>query len=146
MGAYTPERAEQQWLRLREAFLQLQTEAGRRYGQRIRRSDVEARLVSMETSYRSTFVKKVAQCRRRQERLHVSANKTKERDPQLALLRRLQRLLRAGDRKNSSDERQQRRVATHRRKEESNRSKKRRWDGKESFDDFKRRMRTWTSS
>merc|ERR1712032_493060 len=57
-AVYTPERAEQQWLRLREVFVRLQTEAGRRRGQRLQPSDVEARVRHLEASYRCTFARK----------------------------------------------------------------------------------------
>merc|ERR1712232_297934 len=143
--AYTPERAEQQWRRLREVFIDLQTEDGRRKSQRMRRSDVESRLSSLEVAYRSTFVKKVAHCRQRHERRAFVLNAEKI-DPHIALLRRFHRVLRVWERKTASAEQQRKRVEAQRWKEQAKLTQKRRWDGKESFEDFKRRVLVQTST
>merc|ERR1712187_779348 len=103
-NSYTPERAEQQWQRLREAFIDLQTQEGRRDGQWIRRFDVQARLASFEASYRSKFVRKVAFFRQQHEK---AASRT---DPQVVLLSRFQRVLKAWERRSGDDKQQQRRT------------------------------------
>jgi len=143
--AYTPERAEQQWRHLRDVFIDLQTENGRRDGQRMRRSDVESRLASLEASYRSTFVKKVADCGRRRARRAFALNAEKM-DPHIALLRRFHRVLRMWERKTASAEQQQKRVEAQRRKKQAELNQKRRWDGKESLENFKRRVLAQTLS
>merc|ERR1712039_1101783 len=60
-AAYTPERAEQVWQRLKKIFVELRTQDGR-----TQPMQVEAQLAAMEASYRSSYVKKAALIRRKQ--------------------------------------------------------------------------------
>lgn len=139
-SAYNPEVAVQQWRLLRQVFIELQTESGRRNGQWVRRSDVEKRLSNLEASYRSTFLKKLAKWRQRKGRISASSNNTASVDRQAALFRRLEQVLQRWEHKRATWKRHQRRLEVWRRKEQLQLSKKRRWDGKESYQDFKRRV------
>jgi len=131
-SAYTPEEAQAQWQCLRRTYVQLQAQAGRRNGQRIRRCDVEARLASLESAYHSTFVRKAARFRQLQEKMRNA----KAKDPEEALLLRLQRLLKAWDR---ADLAEKRRLRLERDRHERLTKKRRREDGKGSLHELLQR-------
>eukprot|EP00931_Biecheleriopsis_adriatica_P123683 TRINITY_DN98750_c0_g1_i1.p1 TRINITY_DN98750_c0_g1~~TRINITY_DN98750_c0_g1_i1.p1 ORF type:complete len:349 (-),score=69.71 TRINITY_DN98750_c0_g1_i1:95-1141(-) len=130
-ASYTPLRARQQWLRIRKVFLQLQGEA--------RRPQVEARLQKMETAYCSAHERKSAHfCKLQQQQKTVRAGPTRAKSKSSeALLHRVQRALSAWRRASRAERKQQERATV----EERKMAKKRRWDGKESMEDFERRTR-----
>jgi len=139
-AAYTPERAAQQWQRLRQVFVELQTEVGRRDGQRMRRSDVDSKLASLECAYRSTFVKKVARYRNLHQRTLLGKRQPVRIDPQVALYHRFRRLVHTWERKTTREKQKQMRGEVRQSKRQTILNKKRRWDGKESYQDFERRV------
>lgn len=133
----TPQRAEQQWLRVREAFIQLQTEDGG-----LQRSQVEAYLAAIEASYRPVFERKLAYLQRRQWRAAGnSANSRADKvDVQTSLVRRLEQVLRTWRSDIATKARKRKRNETRLQK---SRAKARRtffWDGKESLVEFERRV------
>lgn len=84
-AAYTLERAEQVWQRLKKTFVELRTQDSR-----TQRMETEAQLAAMEASYRSSYVKKVALIRHKQWKNREYA--------QDALLRRFRRAVQAWER------------------------------------------------
>jgi hypothetical protein len=127
-AAYTPERAEQVWQRLKNTFVELRTQDGR-----TQRMEMEAQLAAMEASYRSSYLKKVAHIRRKQWENREYA--------QDELLRRFRRTIQAWERA----------VAKQRKQHSARKSKacgkvnnKRGWNARESFWQPGRRMRATT--
>lgn len=135
LAAYTPKRSQEQWLRVKDAFLQLQIEDGRGS-----RSQIEERLRKMETAYRSVFQRKVMhfqQLRYRQQKTRTSHVKARNsQDEPETLLRSFDRVIQAWRRAMNSESRK-RKCAE---KQRWQLTKKMRWDGKESIADFQRRV------
>jgi len=127
-AAYTPEWAEQVWQRLKKLFVELRAQDGRE-----QRMEVEAQLVAMEASYRSSYVKKVAHIRHKQWK-----NRT---DVQDALLRRFRRTIQAWER---AVAKQRKHYAARKRKACGKVDKQRGWDARESFRQLGHRVRANT--
>eukprot|EP00928_Gymnodinium_smaydae_P024507 TRINITY_DN19811_c0_g1_i1.p1 TRINITY_DN19811_c0_g1~~TRINITY_DN19811_c0_g1_i1.p1 ORF type:complete len:345 (-),score=37.81 TRINITY_DN19811_c0_g1_i1:166-1200(-) len=138
--AYTPEKADEQWRRIRKAYVDLQTDARRRAGQRLRRIDVEARLATLEATYRAKYLQKVARFRRQRELRHPLRGRAYEISSDGVLQRRLQRVLRIWEHRLLLATKRSLSIREKRRREQVALERKRRWDGKESMDEFKRRI------
>lgn len=119
-AAYTPEKAEQVWHRLKKSFVELRTQDGR-----TQPVQVEAQLAAMEASYHSSYVKKVARLRQKQ--------RTIREDAQDALLRRFHRTIQAWERAVAIEKRKQHVAATRKRKACGKVDEKRCWNAQESF-------------
>jgi len=130
--AYTPQRSERQWSHLKQVFVELQVQNG------MQRDQVEGRLAHMEAAHRPTFVKKVAAWRR-QEARGFPGNKAQKIDPAKATLRRFEKAIWAWNLEIAKHKRQTKLAEYRTQKRQENLKKKRRWDGKESLEDFKRR-------
>merc|ERR1712073_78620 len=91
-------------------------------------------------------VRKVARFRQQQEARSVKQREqqetrsAKQRHPEEVLLLRLQRILKAWDHSAMAEKRRLRLECARRQREHEALTKKRRWDGKESFDEFQRRV------
>jgi len=138
---YTRRRAEEQWSRIKEVFIQLQAEGGR-----LLRSQVEAQLKHMETAYRKTFERKAAHFQKlqyQQKRTLIrNATAKVSRDRSEVLLRRFERVIRSWNRADSKECWQRKRAEAKKLKF----NKKLRWDGKESLEDFQRKVKAETGS
>jgi len=135
---YTPMKAQEQWQRVREAFIQLQTEDGR-----LPRSQVEEYLAAAEASYRPMFERKVAAFLRRQWRQATHGGGREKRgdaDADSSVLRRVEAVLRAWRRDVAREQRQRKRAEYRKQMDREKLGKKRLWDGKESLADFQRRV------
>lgn len=137
-AAYTPGKAREQWSRVREVFIKLQTDDGRR-----QRSQVDLELRQMEASYRLAFERKT---RRFQQQIYRQQERQATRvsggvDPNGARLHRCERLIRSWRRAIDRKTKPRKHAAVN-----WTRNKRGRWDGKESLDEFQRRVRGRTAS
>lgn len=141
---YTPERAKEQWKRVREVFVELQLEFGR-----MNQLQVEERLAVQEARCQVGVERAAARWRRQQweqkqqqpGRVKDSANKP---TAQAALLRRMEQLIWSWDLAVAKRRRQRMRADMQKRKLWWQNWKKRRWDGKEPLIEFERRVRNRT--
>jgi len=133
--AFTPQKLEEQWRRVREVFIQLQTEEGK-----IQRSHVEADLVALEASYRPVFARKAArwhqQWQRAQAAAAVDSAKTER-----ALLRRCERAIQSWSQQAACEVHRKQRAEAQKQKTRLAQMKKKRWNGVEPIADFERRVR-----
>jgi len=138
---YTARRAQEQWSRIREVFIQLQIEGGR-----LLRSQVEAQLKKMEITYRKTFERKAAHFQKlqyQQTRTRArNATAKVARDKSEVLLRRFERAIRNWSSAVNNEGRRRKRAEAKKLKLD----KKLRWDGKESIADFQRKVLEETGS
>lgn len=138
---YTPKKSHEQWLRIRETFIQLQTEDGR-----ASRSHVVGLLAKMETAYRPMFQRKTMHFQKL--RHQQKTNQTRRLQPKMItddpeiLLHRFRRAIQ-GWRCAANAERSKRKRAESKKWQVS---KKQRWDGKESIAEFQRRLEGEMSS
>jgi len=136
--AYSRQKAETRWQRVREAFIQLQVGSGA-----CLRSQVEAYLVRMESLYRPLFERKVAYLQRRQWKNAdtTPANAPASRDDiQTLVLRRLEQSLRRWRKDVLREARKRKRSEARTQRERAESMKRCLWDGKESRADFDRRV------
>jgi len=130
---YTPQRATQQWAQLKDAYIDLQAVRGREH-----RIKVAQRLARMEAAHRPVLHMKT---QRWAEGLSGSRGvrlpRKKAADTQETLLERFWKVLSAWRRDKLTEER----VKARQQKAAAKLQQKRRWDGKESLENFHKRMR-----
>jgi len=137
-AAYTPQRAAEQWSRLREAFVRLSEVLG---GQP--RARVEARIASLQAAYRPVFQRKSALYWHQWKKLTqapAGQPQPSSAGARTSLILRLEAALRAWRREASRRALRARRASAREQKTRAEISRKRRWDGKESLAAFERRV------
>lgn len=136
-AAYTFERDCAQWKRLRRAFVELQVKGG------ARRADVESRLAAAEASRGPARLRRAAlyqqQLQPPPERSGRKMGRAAVDDA--ALLQRLERVVEVWVRTAAKQAERSRRAAAKEQMRCRAFDRKRRWDGKEAYADFLRRVR-----
>jgi len=132
--AFTPQRLEQQWRRVREVFIQLQTEEGK-----IQRSQVEGFLAALEARYRPIFARKASRWYQQWQRAQA-AGAVDRVNAERALLRRCERAIRTWSQEGAREVRRKQRAEAQKEKFRWAQMKKRRWNGVEPIADFERRV------
>lgn len=131
-AVYTPERAEAQWKRIREAFLELRPDRGK-----LPRWKAEAHLAELEAHHRPAVAKAKARWKHGRNVNEVLANS----DVQARLLRRMERMLHKWECAVGADARRKEITERRQHKQQWQQRRKRRWDGKEALAEFERRIR-----
>lgn len=136
---YSVEFAERQWQRLRQVLVELQLQ-----GMRKCRQNAPECLDHQERRYRSTFLRKAAafqQLAGYMRRHGGSAARRWATTPKEGLRARCEGLLRDWDRAIAHERLRQRRARHRQQREIEKMNRKRRWNGKESLEQFERRLR-----
>lgn len=133
-ASFTPQRLEEQWRRVRDVFIQLQTEDGK-----LQRSEVEAFLAALEARYRPVFARKAARWQQQWRRAQTAGAADRV-DAERALMRRCERAVRAWRQGMEREAWRKQRVEVQEQKKRWARKRKHCWDGKESIAEFQRRV------
>lgn len=130
-----PQRAEERWRRMREAFVTLQTTHGG-----LHRSQLGKVLQEFEAHHSLARDKLIARLRQQHNQQKANAAVKVKSNPQILLLRRFEQLRCKWDRAVAREEQSKRQEQALKLRE----CAKRRWNGKESFAEFERRVRCRT--
>mmetsp|Transcript_11309 Transcript_11309/g.24925 ORF Transcript_11309/g.24925 Transcript_11309/m.24925 type:complete len:325 (-) Transcript_11309:57-1031(-) len=129
---YTPEKAADQWSRMKKVIVDLQTASGR-----LSACQAEADLWRLERAHAPQHAQKVwkiHQARAKRSRTFSSGNKPKM-CPEQKILRKLEQIIARWARELAKERKARQKKSSH----DAASLRKRRWDGVESFQDFKRR-------
>jgi len=121
-------RAEERFGQMREIFTSLQIAHGK-----LHQSQLGNLLQELEACHRPALKKMTARWMRQHERMQQKAGAASRIDPQVVLMKQFEHVHRKWDRAIAQEEQRVR-------NEKANIAAKRRWDGKESLIDFKRRV------
>lgn len=137
---YTPEEAKKQWMQAKATFIDLQTKRGKAHC-----SQLEDGLARLEASRQFAIEQAAARWRlqqRKQEKEVAASTQGKCNVSQQAKLQqRFEKVMWSWDLAIAKEQRQHRRAAKRECALRWQNIKKRRWDGKEAFSEFERRMR-----
>jgi len=135
-SAFTLQRLQEQWRRIREAFVQVQMESGR-----LARQQVEAFLMAQEASYQPRYTRKVARWMQQWRRAQTIGAAGRTVATERRLLQRFEWVVQSWRREAVREVRRKQRAQAMARKYGWMLKRKRCWDGKESMADFQRRVR-----
>merc|ERR1711920_98155 len=128
----TPQRAMEQWVRLKEAFLSFQAVRGPGH-----RAKVATRIARMEVQHRPLLAQKMNRWAQRQQKGGSQHRRKNAAKVQEAILYRFWTVLGSWRRDAIAEERQKVRAQVAAAKV----NKRQRWDGKESLDDYNKRRK-----